>query len=658
MKDIMSSSGGFSSARISAMGGDPKENSYIWTTEKIDQLINDINNGVKDVRKLGMSPFKDNDISLRRENLPFEYTPEEIEELAKCKSSLLYFAMNYCVITTPGGRKILKDAGGLRDFQEQILKAYKDNPLNILMASRQTGKTVTSAIFMLWFLLFHPEKTALCVADNFTTTKELIDKFRIALEGLPFYMKPGIDTINQSNIKFDSNSRLVGRTTTKKSGIGLTVNLLYIDEFAHINDANLDDFYRAIFPTVTADPNGRIIITSTPNGKNKFWEIWKDAVNGESSYYPIRVDWWQIPGRDEDWKKQKIADLGSIEDFNQEYGLQFHSSDKLLLNSKDLRKLDIIKQEYVNNNVFLDEDLYYLNDYIFFHKKYENWTIDDFKQDDSIYVFSIDTADGIGGDYSVLNIYKTVALPASELVKKKEVVKSEVDAISLVQIGYLRSNQLDINQFTIGCENIIYNVFNPDNTRIVLELNHKGDILLNHFSENEDFWPGQIVYTKHTQAAVSFKPGLRLGPTNKIKYCEKFKYLVSINRILPNDAFTIGELGSFGKSTGGMYRGQNGNDDLAMTSVNLSSIFESSQFWEIAVETYEKMGEAYAKEVDEKVFSLNRRDGRGSGFDFDEIRKMNSHKGFGPGSKNFDKNVFNIDTLDQIEKIRSKFFKS
>jgi len=658
MKDIMSTSGGFSSTRISAMGGDPKENNYIWTTEKINQLVDDINNGVKDVRKLGMSPFKDNDINLRRENLPFEYTPEEIEELAKCKSSLLYFAINYCVITTPSGRKLLKDAGGLRDFQEQILKAYKDNPLNILMASRQTGKTVTSAIFMLWFLLFHPEKTALCVADNFTTTKELIDKFRIALEGLPFYMKPGIDTINQSNIKFDSNSRLVGRTTTKKSGIGLTVNLLYIDEFAHINDANLDDFYRAIFPTVTADPNGRIIITSTPNGKNKFWEIWKDAVNRESSYYPIRVDWWQIPGRDEDWKKQKIADLGSVEDFNQEYGLQFHSSDKLLLNSKDLRKLDIIKQEYVNNNIFLNEEMFYFNEYIFFHKKYSNWTVEQFKSDDSIYVFSIDTADGIGADYSVLNIYKTVALPVDELVKKKEVVKNEVDAISLVQIGYLRSNQLDINQFTIACENIIYNVFNPDNTRIVLELNHKGDILLNQFRENDQYWPGQIIYTKHTQAAVSFKPGLRLGPTNKIKYCEKFKYLVSINRIIPNDEYTISELGSFGKSTGGLYRGQNGNDDLAMTSVNMSSIFESSQFWEIAVETYERMGDEYSKEVEERVFSLSRGEGRGSGFDFDEIRKMNSPKAFGPGAKNHSKNVFDIDTLDQIEKIRSKFFKS
>lgn len=653
----MSSTGGFSSTRISAIGGDPKENNYIWTTERIDQLIDDINNGVKDIRKLGMSPFKDNDINLRRENLPFEYTPEEIEELSKCKASVMYFALNYCVITTPKGRLILKDAGGLRDFQEQILKAYKENPLNILMASRQTGKTVTSAIFMLWFLLFHPEKTALCVADNFTTTKELIDKFRIALEGLPFFMKPGIDTINQSNVKFDSNSRLVGRTTTKKSGIGLTVNLLYIDEFAHINEANLDEFYRAIFPTVTADPNGKIIITSTPNGKNKFWEIWKDAVNRSSSFYPLRVDWWQIKGRDEEWKKKKIADLGSVEDFNQEYGLQFYSSDKLLLNSRDLKKLDIIKQEYVNCNLILDEELSKFNDFIFFHKKYQNWTVDDFRSDESNYVFSIDTADGIGGDYSVLNIYKVIALPVKELLRKKEIIKNETDTISLVQVGYLRSNQIDINEFTIACEYIIYNIFNVDQTRIVLELNHKGDILLNQFRENDRYWPGQIIHTLHTQAAQTLKPGLRLGPTNKIKYCEKFKYLVTINRIIPNDEFTVNELGSFGKSKGGLYRGQNGNDDLAITSVNLSSLFESSQFWEIAVETYERAGDEYAKEVDEKIFSLNRKEGKNSMFDFDEIRRMNETKGRGQGKIN-QENVFNLDTLDRIEKIKSKFFKS
>lgn len=656
----MSSSGGFSSIKVSSIGGDSADNNYIWTTEKIDKLIFDINNGIKDIRKLGISPFKDNDINLRRENLPFEYTPDEIQELAKCKSSFLYFIINYCIIQTHKGRKLVKDAGGLRDFQEQILKVFNDNPLSILMASRQTGKTVTSALYMLWYLLFHPEKTALCVADNFTTTKELIEKFKIALEGLPFYMKPGIDVINASNVKFDSNSRLVGRTTTKKSGIGLTVNLLYVDEFAHINEANLDEFYRAIFPTVTADPNGKIIITSTPNGKNKFWEIWKSAVDGDSSYVPLRVDWWQVKGRGDEWRKKTTADIGSEEAFNQEYGLQFFSSDKLLLNSRDLKRLDSIKFQYEQANLILKEDLAYANDYLYFHKNYVNRTIDDFKQDLSNYVFSIDTADGIGGDYSVLNIYKAVNMPIKELLKKKEIVKNEIDAVSLVQVGYLRSNKLDINEFASACEHIIYDIFNTDQTRLVIELNHKGDIILNRFKENDNYWPGQIVHTKHTQAAINFKPGLRLGPTNKIKYCEKFKYLVTISRIIPNDEFTITELQSFGRSKGGVYRGQNGNDDLAMTSVNLSSVFESSQFWDIAIETFEKASPEYVKELEERIFSIHNQNGKRSMYDFEDIKRMNQTNPNGPGSNGSDikPDVFNIETLDHIEKLKNRFFKS
>lgn len=656
MRDIMSSSGGFSSIKISDIGeGSSSNNSYIWTTDKINKLIEDINNGEKDIRKLTNSPFKDNDMSLRRENLPFEYTPEEMVEMSKCKKSPLYFITNYCVIQTNNGRMVVKKAGGLRDFQIDIINNYDKNPLNILMASRQTGKTVTSALFMLWFLLFHPEKTALCVADNFTTTKELIEKFRIALEGLPFFMKPGIDTINQSNVKFDSNSRLVGRTTTKKSGIGLTVNLLYVDEFAHINEANLDEFYRAIFPTVTADPNGKIIITSTPNGKNKFWEIWKSAVDKESSYVPLRVDWWQVPGRDDEWKKQKIADLGSEEDFNQEYGLQFFSSDKLLLNSKDLKRLETIKQEYYQTNLILDEELFYINEYLYFHKNYSNLTVDQFKSDTSNYVFSIDTSDGIGGDYSVLNIYKVVALPIKHLLKKKEIVKNEIDTISLIQVGYLRSNQIDINEFSSACEHIIYNVFNTDQTRIVLELNHKGDIIHDRFKGNDAYWPGQMIHTKHTQAAINFKPGLRLGPSNKIKYCEKFKYMITINRIIPNDVLTVTELQQFGRSKGGVYRGQNGNDDMAMTSVNISSIFESSQFWDIAVDTFERMPSDYVKNLEEQIFNIHRTGSNKSGYDFNEIKQMNDRLS---DSSNNNSNAFDITTFEKMKSMKNKFFKS
>lgn len=658
MRDVMSNRGAFVSRKISAMsGGDDDINTSVWTSLRINKLLEEIENGL-DIKGLHNSPFKDNDINLKRAGLPFEYTPEEWEELRRCKEDIIYFAYNYCNIQTNNGIMLIKDTMGLRDFQEQILQSFDANRLNILMASRQIGKSVTSAIFILWFSLFNPEKTSLIVADNFVTTKELLDKLKISLEGLPFFMKPGIKLINSGTIKFDNDSRVVARTTTKKSGIGLTVNLLYMDEFAHIDPTKLDEFYRAIFPTVTADPNAKIIITSTPNGKNKFWEIWTDAVEGRTSYVPIRVDWWQVPGRDEKWKQETIADLGSVEDFNQEYGLQFFSSDQLLLGSNELKKIYNIRTNYENSRFTLDEDRAYINDYLTLHPKYARRTITDFRNDSSNYLFTIDTADGVGGDYSVLNIFKAVAMPLSELIKKKESIRSEIDTVSLVQVGTFRTNELDINQFSAAAEYIIYKIFNPEKCRIVLEMNHKGEIVYNRFSDNPNCWTGQFVHTKHTEMAVNVKLGLRLGPTNKIKYCERFKYLATINKIIPNEYLTIMELMAFGKSKGGVYRGQNGNDDLAMTCVNLAPLFDTQQFWDIAFDTYENSPEAYRKEVKEKIFDVYRENGSKSLYDFDRLKQLNHLKDSETGNFKVLPNVFDLTSLEHMKKIQNKFFKS
>jgi hypothetical protein len=279
--------------------------------------------------------------------------------------------------------------------------------------------------------------------------------------------------------------------------------------------------------------------------------------------------------------------------------------------------------------------------------------------DPAYYVFSIDTADGVGGDFSVLNIYKLAAMPIKELLKKKEAVRNELDAVSLVQIGHLRSNELDINQFSAAVEFITYRIFNPENVRIVLEMNHKGELIYNRLVDNPAFWTSQIVHTKHTEMAVQPKPGIKLGPTNKIKYCEKFKYLISINKIIPSDYLTVMELMSFGKSKGGTYRGQNGNDDLAMTCVNLSPFFESSQYWDMATATYESTSPEYRQEVDEKIFSLYRSSGSAKPlYDYDALRSANSSKRGVADINSNARNVFDLDALDKMQKMKSKFFKS
>jgi hypothetical protein len=151
--------------------------------------------------------------------------------------------------------------------------------------------------------------------------------------------------------------------------------------------------------------------------------------------------------------------------------------------------------------------------------------------------------------------------------------------------------------------------------------------------------------------AVNVKPGIRLGPTNKIRYCEKFKYLISINKIIPTDYLTIMELMSFGKSKGGNYRGQNGNDDLAMTCVNLSPFFESSQYWDLATLTYELMSVEYRKEVEEKIFSFFRSGNAKPLYDYDSLRGMNSTSNKSEDDRTLRRNVFDMDALEKMKNI-------
>jgi hypothetical protein len=616
MKDFIASSGSRTQMKLSAMD---QENTAIWTTAKINKLLEDFENGVIDIKTIKNSPFKDNDPVWKKANIVFEYTPEELEEIRKCKNDPVYFASNYAQVMTEDGIQQIK----LRDYQEEIVQSFKDNRFNCLMASRQIGKTVMSGVFIAWYLVFHTDKNVLAVANVASTTKEVLDKIKSVLENLPFFLKPGCISNNVMSLKFDNGCRLIGRTTTKNTGIGFTIHVLYIDEFAHINPSYLDFFYRAIYPTISASSNSKVIITSTPNGMNRFYEIYMDALNGKNTYVPLRVDWWQVPGRDEAWKKMTIANLGSEEDFNQEYGLQFFSSDKLLLPSKDLKKLFSLKTQYVTPEWAQTPDHVQLLDGFTVHPNFSKLSPDDIRNDGNTYIFSVDTASGVGRDYSVINIFKFTALPFKLLDQVKDFIKNDGDFFGLVQVATFRSNSKDINEFTNVLEYLAYKIFNFEKVRLLIELDHKGDYVLDKLEQNEEFWPGQLIHSKHTISSTNWKPGLKMTETNKTKYCERFKYLTAVNKILPNEFKTIHELGSFGKSSNGTYRSQNGNDDLAITSVSTSAFFESPNFWELVNEELDRLPieylkKAYADYLGEAYISST------SGYDHTVLRELNT----------------------------------
>ena len=160
--------------------------------------------------------------------------------------------------------------------------------------------TTTSAIFMLWYILFNVDKNSLVLGNKRKTACEILDKTKKIFEALPYFLKPGIYKWNESEIVLDNGCRCMAEATTINSGISFTFHCVLADEFAHIAPNIKESFYNNLFPTITAG-KARFMITSTQNGPDLFCQLYTSAENGESEYVPFKVDWWQVP----EWNEEK-----------------------------------------------------------------------------------------------------------------------------------------------------------------------------------------------------------------------------------------------------------------------------------------------------------------------------------------------------------------
>lgn len=233
----------------------------IWTSKMVDESAEKINSGF--VLGRTENPFYEGTIGLRKSGITFKMTKFEFDEYVKCKTDIHHFAENYCYIKGEKGEPIKLP---LRDYQKEILDNFFNNRFNILMASRQTGKTICSSVMMLHFVLFNNNKNVLVTANKLDTAVEVLDKMREIYQRLPFFLQQGILNWNQKFMVFDNKSRIKGFATTKTASIGQSADFLYLDEFAYLPDNIADKFYKSVFPTIANIDNSKIIITSTPNG--------------------------------------------------------------------------------------------------------------------------------------------------------------------------------------------------------------------------------------------------------------------------------------------------------------------------------------------------------------------------------------------------------
>lgn len=544
----------------------------VWSTKTVSDLIVALDKGYRPQVSM---PFYEGKQFLKRGNIVFEYTDEEIREIAKCANDIVYFAEKYAVVMTDNGIQKVK----LREYQKELLRDFQHNRFNIVLASRQMGKTVTASIFNAWYLTFNYDKTTLLLANKAESTKEIIDKAKVVIENLPFYMKPGIIKYDVMNVRADNGCRLIGQSTTAKSGIGFTIHNLYLDEFAHVHPTIVDSFYENVYPTLSASKISRINITSTPNGFNKFYEIFADAEQGKNEYKATRIDWWQHPDRDDAWYQRELANLGSEDAFNRQYGNEFTSSSSLLLSPATMKIIRKNAKKFIHHDLEEFDNIHIQTDgFLSFNPDFD---IDSAGDSDKYYLFSVDIAEGNGGDYSVINVFEVEPM-TDKHIETFVSPGAMYDFFRLNQVATFRSNEHPIEDFAKVLYTLAIDIFNPENIKMIIEYNTYGSVLLQYLSTvfpgRNEFEDEMVLRFKHRHDSKTLKPGIRLKSDNKSVFCQNFKKLIEMNRVIINDITTVQEASLFGTLKNGSYGAQMGNDDTIMTCITATEFFTTSDY--------------------------------------------------------------------------------
>lgn len=472
--------------------------------------------------------------------------------------------------------------------------------------------TVIAAIFILHNTIFNYDKNVGIAANKFQTAVEIMDKIKEMMNYLPFFMKPGVKVNNQSMTVFGNGCRIIAQATTKKSFIGYTIHTLYLDEFAHVEPHILDEFYENIMPTVSSMEDSKIIVTSTPNGYNKFFDIYQGAVDGRNSYHPIRVDWWQVPGRDDKWKEKMIQDCGGEDEFMRQYGNSFLSTGNTLLSPDSLAKLQKGRIKYKYKEI-QELNKYWEDDYynLLFHPDFD---INDFRNENKKWILSIDLSEGGGGDNSILNFFNMILKNKNlfEDLKDDEKDIKKSDYFQLNQVGRFKNNTTTLENLAKLVYIMVMKVIGPDNIRIVVEYNAFGGeflrLLQSVFGDKNEFDMSTILKFPHTNESKIKKYGLKVKNDNKPVLCINTKMYIANDNIVVTDEDTVGEFEVFSK-VGNSWKASRDHDDLAMSTVDVSSVFEHPYF-EVMMEEIlclpenSDFYEEYEKKLDEKFANM------------------------------------------------------
>jgi hypothetical protein len=465
--------------------------------------------------------------NLKKANTQIEFTQEQVLEFVNCKDNPVYFAKNYIKIVSLDEGLVGFDP---YHFQEKLINNFHENRFNICKMPRQTGKSTTVIAYLLHYLIFNDSVNIGILANKAATARELLSRLATAYENLPKWMQQGILVWNKGNIELENGSKILAASTSASAVRGMSFNILFLDEFAFVPNHIADSFFASVYPTITSGKNTKVIIVSTPHGMNHFYRMWHDAEKNRNEYIPTDVHWSEVPGRDEKWKAQTIANT-SEQQFKIEFECEFLGSIDTLIAPSKLKSF--VYGEPIKTNAGLD----------IYEGSIENHD----------YIITVDVARGVGEDYSAFIVVDITTFPHKVVSK-------------------YRNNEIKPMLFP----NIIYEVAkNYNGAYILCEVNDVGDqvaSLLHYDLEYQNVLmcsmrgrAGQVVGQgfsgKKTQLGVKMsKTVKKIGSLN-------LKTMIESDKLLFKDYEIISELTTFISKHNSFEAEEGCNDDLAMCLV-------------------------------------------------------------------------------------------
>lgn len=247
---------------------------------------------------------------------------------------------------------------------------------------------------------FFDHKSIVIAANKESTAAEIFKRVRLAYEELPNWLKPATVEYAKTSATFGNGSSIGITATTTNAIRGRTLNMLIMDELAFIEKHIVDEFWKAVFPTISRSQTSKVLIASTPNGKgNLFHKLYTGAEREENGFHAQKINWDEIPNRDEEWRKQQIAALGSVRAFLQEFDNTFLDDGSSSMNEELFAELKL---------KCMPPKGYFMNDC---YKVWKTAT-----PQDRLYVAGVDIAEGVGQDASVIQIFDITDLREIEQV--------------------------------------------------------------------------------------------------------------------------------------------------------------------------------------------------------------------------------------------------